>query len=604
MPGETTPTAAITRSSLPPAGSEDRAVLVLYEGDGVGTSTRVVELPDRAQFTIGRSRSASVRIDSDQVSRLHARFVRRGAELFVEDAGSRNGTWVNGERITGSRRLASSDEVVVGSVTVVVSMTSRVIARPHVGSTRHLEERLAAELDRGKRYQRACSLVMLRIEGSAAETDLAIDRVSAALRPMDVLSEYSPSLLAIVLPEVDASAAEDIARELGNAARTIAGEVVPTIAAAAGIATFPGHGTTPGALIARARAALASISVRRGEVVGVPPDDPDPSRAPVVISDPQMRRVYALIDKVADHSITVLVRGETGVGKEVIAGAIHARSKRSKGPLVRLNCASLPASLLESALYGHEKGAFTGADRRTPGFFEAAHGGTLFLDEIGEMSAALQAKLLRVLEERKLTRVGGIDEIEVDVRVVCATHRDLEADTRTGSFREDLFFRISAFTILVPPLRDRPDEIVPFAEHFIRQALPDAKRLPALVPAAVAALRRYAWPGNVRELRNAIERAVVLHTRGVIELEDLPDQLRDGSTAVSSDPGIETPRQDVRDQIADLERRAVVAALDACGGSQTEAAKKLGLTRRALIYRMEKHGLKPLPESRKPTGGG
>ncbi len=236
-----------------------------------------------------------------------------------------------------------------------------------------------------------------------------------------------------------------------------------------------------------------------------------------------MVRVYELVRLVASHPITVLISGETGVGKEVIAAAIHAASARKRGPLVRVNCASLPESLLESALFGHERGAFTGAERKKVGYFEAAHGGTLFLDEIGEMTPALQAKLLRVLEHRTIIRVGGVDEIEIDVRVVCATHRDLQEEVKQNTFRSDLYFRVTGFTILVPPLRQRIAEIEPLARIFLQQSAATLQRLaPSIAPEALDALKRYDWPGNVRELRNAIERAMVLHTGGVIHLEDLP----------------------------------------------------------------------------------
>ncbi|MEP6866068.1 MAG: sigma-54 factor interaction domain-containing protein, partial [Deltaproteobacteria bacterium] len=204
-----------------------------------------------------------------------------------------------------------------------------------------------------------------------------------------------------------------------------------------GIATFPDHATTADTLISHARRAVQASS-SGDDFLAVLPPDTDPSAAAIVV-DPQMRRVFELVRKVADHPITVLIQGETGVGKEVIACAIHNASSRARAPLVRLNCASLPEALLESELFGHEKGAFTGADRRKHGYFEAANGGTLFLDEIGEISAAVQAKLLRVLENSRVTRVGGTDEIEVDVRVVCATHRDLERASRDGGFRSDLF---------------------------------------------------------------------------------------------------------------------------------------------------------------------
>jgi two-component system, NtrC family, response regulator AtoC len=577
-----------------PRLDSERVTLVVYDDDTA--TTRVVELTDGAQVTFGRSRTCDVQVDSERVSRTHATFARRGAELTVTDAGSRNGTWVNGEAITGPRRLVSGDEVQVGSVTVVVSITSSIVARPRIESTRYLEERLAAEVDRGRQFQRRCALVFVQFEGPQELADDATDRLVAALRPMEAIAEYAPGVLAIVMPELDAEAAERHAR--GLVATALAGR--DELAAHIGITAFPEHSTSVGGLIDRARAALAA-GRRRGVDVGVPPDEVGPP-GELVVSDPQMARVFELVRKVADHPITVLVRGETGVGKEVVAQAIHEASSRRAGPLIRINCASLPETLLESELFGHEKGAFTGAAKRKLGFFEAAHGGTLFLDEIGEMTPALQAKLLRVLETHRIVRVGGTEEIEVDVRVVCATHRDLDAATRAGTFRSDLFFRIGAFTILVPPLRDRPSEIEPLARAFIAQvAAEQRRRAPALSPAAALALRRYAWPGNVRELRNTIERALVLCSGTAIDVADLPDSVRDTRPVaeVTATTFTLDGQRDVRDHIADLERVAIATALESAGGNQTEAAKQLGISRRTLIYRMEKHGLKPPPAGKR-----
>ena len=577
-----------------PKVEAERVTLVVYDSDVPNPSTKVIELADGAKLSFGRSRVSDVLIDSERVSRTHAVFSRRGLELEVVDAGSRNGTWVNGELITTARRLVSADEVIVGSATVVVNITTGVTARPRMESTRYLEERLAAEVDRGLHYHRRFALVLLQLEGPPEITDEASERISSMLRPMEAIAEYAPGVLAIVMPELDAAAAERAARVLVTAASTRQLEPVVELRVSVGVVAFPEHSTTVGGLIARARAAL--IRRQHHDVVGVPPEDPIGSE--IIIGDPQMARVFELVRKVADHPITVLVRGETGVGKEVVAGAIHTGSSRRTCPLIRLNCASLPESLLESELFGHEKGAFTGADRRKTGYFEAAHGGTLFLDEIGEMTPALQAKLLRVLEQRRIIRVGGTEEIEVDVRVICATHRDLEAESRRGMFRADLFFRISAFTILVPPLRDRPVEIELLAKSFIQQTSTELrKRIPTLSAAAALALRRYAWPGNVRELRNAIERAMVLHSNGVIAIEDLPDSIQEGraETGIAASTFTLDGRRDVRDHIAELERVAIATVLEASGGNQTEAAKQLGISRRTLIYRMEKHGLKPPP---------
>jgi len=251
----------------------------------------------------------------------------------------------------------------------------------------------------------------------------------------------------------------------------------------------------------------------------------------------------------------------------------------------------LPETLLESELFGHERGAFTGADRKKIGFFEAADGGTLFLDEIGEMPLSLQAKLLRVLERKVITRVGGTAEVATDARLIAATHRDLDADVRSGRFRQDLLFRIGGFTIVVPPLRDRPREIVPLAELFARTTASEQGRaVPVLSQDAREVLTGYTWPGNVRELKNAIERALVLCT-DTITAADLPDKMRDMAQrtrpiAIAAD---------VRGHLAEVERAAIVAALEADGGNQTRAAKRLGLSRRALIYKLEKYGLKPPP---------
>ncbi len=571
-------------------------MLVVYNNEASCPTTRVLELTEGATVTFGRSSSCDVHVDSERASRVHAKFVRHGMEVEVTDAGSRNGTWVNGELLSGPRLLKSGDEVTVGSVSVGVTFTSGTVARPRMESTSYLEERLAAEVDRGLHFQRRFGLILLQLQGTTELVDEASDRVSEALRPMESIAEYLPGVLAIVTPELDAEATSRAARLFASTATGSRG-VTSDLHVAVGVAAFPEHATTVGGMIARARAALATA--RSGEDVGVPPSDPDPSSEEVVVGDPQMTRVYELVRKVADHPITVLVRGETGVGKEVVAAAIHDTNTTRRGPLIRLNCASLPETLLESELFGHEKGAFTGADRRKIGFFEAAHGGTLFLDEIGEMAPALQARLLRVLETKRITRVGGTEELEVDVRVVCATHRDLEAEAKRGAFRQDLLFRISGFTIVVPPLRDRPAEIELLARSFIQQATSKlGQRPPSLTPAATLALRRYSWPGNVRELRNAIERALVLQSNGAIDVEDLPDSVRDARPAVTEVAATSFQlggHRDVRDHIAELERVTINAALEACGGNQTEAAKQLGITRRTLIYRMEKHGLKPPP---------
>jgi two-component system response regulator FlrC len=304
----------------------------------------------------------------------------------------------------------------------------------------------------------------------------------------------------------------------------------------------------------------------------------------VVAVDPATRQVVEQARRVAARDTTVLLLGESGTGKEVIARLLHEGSPRAAGPFVAVNCAALSESLLESELFGHEKGAFTGAVARHEGKFEQAHEGTLFLDEVGETSPALQAKLLRVLQERSFVRVGGERPISVDVRVVAATHRDLLAEVGHGAFREDLYYRLAVFPIPIPPLRERRADILPLAEHFLRLLTKGPSRTaPPLSEDARAALVGHAWPGNVRELQNAVERALVLSAGEPITAEML---------GLRGDPGRgEGPTEPDVGTLKELERRAIRAALEAEGGNRRRAAKRLGIALRTLQYKLKEYGI-------------
>jgi DNA-binding NtrC family response regulator len=299
------------------------------------------------------------------------------------------------------------------------------------------------------------------------------------------------------------------------------------------------------------------------------------------------------VKKVAPTRSTVLIRGETGTGKELIARAIHYASPRAGKTLVKLNCAAIPETLLESELFGHEKGAFTGATRRKPGRFELADGGTLFMDEIGDISQAMQTKLLRVLQEREFERVGGTETIKVDVRVIAATHRDLEEMVQKGEFREDLYFRLNVFPLHLPPLRKRVDDIPELARYFLGRHAPDAGRihLRDFSSDAIARLVSYSWPGNVRELENVVERAVIICSEGErIEASDLKF-LDLGARRMSADREPSKADGSLPKALERIEREGLIRAMEEAKGSKAGAARILGINRSTLYYRLRKHGL-------------
>jgi DNA-binding NtrC family response regulator len=318
-----------------------------------------------------------------------------------------------------------------------------------------------------------------------------------------------------------------------------------------------------------------------------------------------MRRVRSLIEKVSETDATVLVRGESGTGKELVAREIHERSAgRRRGAFVAVNCAALPSELIESELFGHEKGAFTGATARRQGKFEQANGGTLFLDEIGDMSANVQAKLLRALEERRIERLGGSDSIPVDVRIISATHRPLEQEIEKNNFRADLFYRLRVVTIEVAPLRERREDIPVLAEAFARLSAEKYGLRPRpIAPAAMRRLVEYDWPGNVRELRNAVERALVLAEGDELTARDLPEEIKPAEQPAAAQPrasgdeaaqggGLSVPfTADFREDRREFERRYISRCLEETGGNVTRAAAILGMHRQSLQHKLRELGL-------------
>jgi two-component system response regulator HydG len=304
-----------------------------------------------------------------------------------------------------------------------------------------------------------------------------------------------------------------------------------------------------------------------------------------------MQRLVAMVRKAAATDATVFVRGESGTGKELVARMLHQLSPRKDGPFVVVHCAALAETLLESELFGHERGAFTGAVKRKLGRFELADGGTLFLDEIGEIPHSVQTKLLRVLQEKEIQRVGGEETLKVDVRVVSATHRDLQAEVKAGRFREDLYYRLHIVPLQLPPLRERPEDITALARHFVAKHAPRVnKRVKGLEDSALRALARYAWPGNVRELENVIEQSLVFAEGETLTATDLPQHLT--GAAPRTDSGLPVPMGDrpLPDILEDLERQLIARAYEKAGGVKTETARLLGIKTSALYYKLEKYG--------------
>ncbi|MBI4676414.1 MAG: sigma-54-dependent Fis family transcriptional regulator [Elusimicrobia bacterium] len=308
----------------------------------------------------------------------------------------------------------------------------------------------------------------------------------------------------------------------------------------------------------------------------------------IVYVSPHMANVLDLVQKVAVTDATVLVQGESGTGKELIARAIHEKSARRNGAFVAINCGALPEGLLESELFGHVKGSFTGAERNKRGLFEEASGGTLFLDEISETTPALQVKLLRALQDGEVRRVGDNHPIKVSGRLVTATNKDLGRLVEQGKFRDDLYYRLKVFPIHIPPLRERPEDILPLAEHFLRNARKkNGGRALRFSPRAAEALKVYRWPGNVRELEHAMERALIMATETAITVEDLPPEiLTPPGRASAGGPG---------EKLQEMEKRHIAGTLKACAFSQADAAKRLGITRAALSSKMKSHRIKALP---------
>ncbi|MEZ4222498.1 MAG: sigma 54-interacting transcriptional regulator [Polyangiaceae bacterium] len=558
---------------------------------------RRVPLPSKGSVSLGRGEGNDIHIDDSSVSRSHA-VLHVGDSVEIEDLDSGNGTRIHiwnrrpsgepdgtdaanvvGEPLAPFQRtpVPPGHAIHLGSACVVLQPAEPAGPR-RVWTHRYFEERVAEECAR--RREAGGALCILRV---SARGEPSIEAKLLELADEEaVVARYADGEFELLLSDSTAAQVDALVQSVTRRGASVR----------VGQAWFPTHGRTPDSLFAHAEQDV------HGRMFAE-----DRSGEPAVLAAPAMRELYAQARQLASSPLSVLILGETGAGKEVLAEAVHAFSARAKHPFVCVNCAALTGTLLESELFGHQRGAFTGADREKPGLLEAADGGTLFLDEIAELPLALQAKLLRVLEDGRVRRVGAVEARPIDVRFVFATNLDLEACVASGEFRRDLYYRISGLRMVVPPLRERPEEIPLLVRHFVAVACRREGRAPVELSAkAESWLLGYAWPGNVRELRNAIERAVLLCGRGPIELEHLPGDKREASPATldsrASVPAAESEDVQVLEaRMQEAKRREVLDALRQCGGNQTRAARILGISRGTLIARMEAYGL-PRPKKR------
>ena len=526
-------------------------------------------LPDRGVVVIGRGIDSDLRIDHESVSRKHAR-IHIEDELWIEDLGSSNGTTLRDTALVPGERVvfAPGEMVEVGSIMIVAQrQAASAVRAKRVWSHDAFEARLEEECERASRSGATFAVLRVRVSGLASAA--VQDTVLEALRPQDLVAWYGPTDIEILAIDATPEQAEAGLQKIRGALSKQGGKVT------AALASYPRDGKTADRLFGRACDRLR------------PPGD----AAALICESPAMQSLHKMLTRVAAGTINVLLLGETGVGKEVIADRLHQLSPRATKLILKLNCAAFSDTLLESELFGHERGAFTGAVETKKGLLETADGGTVFLDEIGDLPIALQAKLLRVIEDRRVMRVGGLETRTIDVRFIAATHRDLEAAVAQQTFREDLFYRLNGITLVIPPLRERVEEIMPLAREFADRcaASLSLERTPSFSEEAITILRSYTWPGNVRELRNAMERAVLLAGSEQIQPEHLP--LEKMSSIGVSDVA------PLRAGVMERERALIIDALERADGNQTEAAKLLGISRRTLVSRLSEYNL-PRPRKK------
>ncbi len=603
-----------TDSRIAVAVASSRRLSLLVMGDrGVLT----YPLPDEGVARIGRAEHCEIFVRDTQLSREHAQLLV-GATLEIVDLGSSNGTRIDGRPLVPHEPVALLPGSIVAmgaSVLVVQHASAEARTRP-LWSHGYFESRVEEECARAA--QRRTTFAVLRVRFASPIPDDVESHMSASLSAEHVVASYAPGQYEVLLTDMNAEDARQEAEAL--VASLACSGATPEVS----VACYPRDGRTPEALLATAS--------RHG-------DEEDGLELPL---GGALERLRTVADRFAAGTIPVLLLGETGVGKDVLSSVIHRLSPRAAHPYVCINCGALPVTLVESALFGHERGAFTGANAAKEGLLESASGGTVFLDEVAEIPLSAQATLLRVLDQGEVLRVGATRPRPIDVRFIAATNRDLEHEVERGRFRQDLYYRLAAATIVIPPLRERIAEISPLARAFVRNTCRELgkPRVPRVLPEAMVVLEQHAWPGNVRELRNVVERAVLLAGDGDIGREQLPLEKMGGRrlptqassstrraseaprplatppasytaelAALSTKPPRSVPPSSevpatrssapplhvsarMSDALArDPEAAQLLAALDSCDWNQSKAALKLGISRRTLVSRLSAYGL-------------
>jgi DNA-binding NtrC family response regulator len=571
MRADLQPTDPLTGDRLADGGTEKLfALLVVRDGE-----SSTYPLGSSGTLLIGRAAQADVRIDHGSVSREHAA-LHLGDTLRIEDLGSANGTRVRDIPLKpGSQVELFPDDVIdLGAVLLVVQYRRLEQRLRRSCDPAFFDLRVDEECERALAEDTPFSVARLEVDGGLGTHAVQL-LIASELRQEDLIATSGSGKYDILWA----------ATRLADARRrsdAIRGRLAQRgLQVSVELKECPADGRSAAALLGRPEAARRELAGR--------------AQSKLVGHDETMLRVCKLLEKVADSELCLILLGETGVGKELCAELVHELSPRANKRLLHLNCAALSETLLEAELFGYERGAFTGALNDKPGLLESAPGGTLFLDEVGDMPLATQIKLLRVIEAREVLRVGSRTPRPIDIRIISATHQDLNERISNGLFREDLFYRLNGITVIVPPLRERVDDIEPLARHFLTRFSKSDRPPPSLSVAAIDVLEGHFWPGNVRELRNVMERALILCDGAQIAPEHL--QIALGSAPQTRLPARRREAEaSLRGEVQSLERERIVRALEQCQGNQRRAAVQLRMSRGAFLRRLE---LLHIPRPRK-----